>query len=342
MTNNASLTQATEFNEFMETVRNDNTGTNPAPSLVRSGSRYDNTVTDIEDQAVRSTKASSMWAIYNGTNYVSCDETINILPPGMYSCQESQALGAYLRKERIVLDDLISLPDHASQTIMKDIDTFWSKQEHFKKLGFVWKRGVLLWGPPGSGKTSCLQQISADFIGRGGICIYMSNPKTLVHIIRMLRVVEPTRPVAILMEDLDSIVYEYGESDILALMDGELQIDNVLFIASTNYPEKLDKRLICRPSRFDIVRKVGMPSPAARKIYLYSKNTRLQQDDASEELDNWVQLTSGFSIAHLKELIISVEVFELPVGEVITRLKSMLSSTPSSTDSDNGFGFTTS
>ena len=282
---------------------------------------------------------SSMWAIYDKTNYVACDSTIKKIPPGLYSTQENRATGVFLKKETVILDDLIELPDPTTKTIMADVLTFWDKKDHFKKLGFVWKRGILLYGSPGCGKTSAVQQICTDFISRGGVCIFMTHPKLMVAAVKMLRVVEPNRPIAVLMEDLDAIVYNYGDAEILALMDGELQVDNVLFVATTNYPEKLDRRLVCRPSRFDIVREVSMPSKEARETYLKIKNPRLTASECDKELKRWVEDTHSFSIAHLKELIISVEVFQLTVDESIRRLKAMTRRGPSSTDATGGFGF---
>ena len=64
--------------------------------------------------------------------------------------------------------------------------------------------------------------------------------------------------------------------------------------------EKLDKRFINRPSRFDIVKKIGMPSELARRQYLSAKSPRLAADDGAGELTEWVKLTNGFSIAHLR------------------------------------------
>ena len=110
------------------------------------------------------------------------------------------------------------------------------------------------------------------------------------------------------------------------MLDGELQVDNVVFIATTNYPQRLDKRFINRPSRFDEIIKIGMPNAEARKFYLEHKNPRLVENIT--ELENWVELTKGFSVAHLKELIISVECFDKTIEETIKRLRSMMEATP--------------
>jgi SpoVK/Ycf46/Vps4 family AAA+-type ATPase len=206
-----------------------------------------------------------------------------------------------------------------------------------------------MYGPQGSGKTSIVQQIINLFTKNNGICIFMNDPSLMVQLIRMVRTVEPNRPVLVIMEDIDSIVNRYGDGEILALMDGEMQVDNVLFVATTNYPERLDRRLVCRPSRFDIVRKVGMPSEAARETYLLARSPRFKdlaekiaknEECDRSELDEWIKLTKDFSVAHLRELIVSVDVFESTLKESTDRLRSMLKDPPSSGDFEGGFGFT--
>jgi len=282
---------------------------------------------------------AQMWAVYGDRNYSACEKSVPILPPGQYTIQVSEQLGLFFQKTDINLDDLIDLPDSVSEQVIGEIETFWTKEQHFRKFGFLWKRGVLMWGPPGSGKTSTLQVISQKVISHGGISLYVDHPGRAARGLKLLRQVEPTRPLIVMLEDIDSIIDVYGESDLLAIMDGELQIDNVVFVATTNYPERLDKRFINRPSRFDIVKKIGMPDERARKTYLLAKNVRLADDPA--ELEEWVAKTKNFSIAHLKELIVSVEVFDVPLEDAVTRLKTMMDARPNSSEAfGRGIGFT--
>jgi SpoVK/Ycf46/Vps4 family AAA+-type ATPase len=166
----------------------------------------------------------------------------------------------------------------------------------------------------------------------GGISVYVSHPAVCASGLEIFRRIEPDRPCVVMLEDLDAMISNHGEHEVLALLDGELQIDNVVFIATTNYPERLDKRIVNRPSRFDIVKLIGMPNPAAREMYLSKKNKRLV--DSPEELAQWVKESEGFSIAHLKELIVSVEVFEVTLNHAIKRLRKMMDHPPKSTDPD--------
>jgi SpoVK/Ycf46/Vps4 family AAA+-type ATPase len=106
-----------------------------------------------------------------------------------------------------------------------------------------------------------------------------------------------------------------------ALLDGETQIDNVVNIATTNYPERLGARIVNRPSRFDERILVDMPNASAREKYLrhITRHERMPDD----MLLDWVEKTSGFSIAHLRELVVAVFCLEQPFEEVLERLSKM-------------------
>ena len=105
--------------------------------------------------------------------------------------------------------------------------------------------------------------------------------------------------------------------------------DGLLQHNTTNYPERLDKRFVDRPSRFDTIKWIGMPSAAARKVYLQAKEPSL----TTEELNHWVSHTEGFSVAHLRELVILVKCFDRPLSTAIARLEAMRLRQPKSNDS---------
>ncbi len=171
-----------------------------------------------------------------------------------------------------------------------------------------------------SGKTCLVQQIIYDIVTSGGLVFQCNNhPAIFNDGLTQYRKVESNRPVVCLFEDIDAIVDEHGEDEILTLLDGENQIDRVLNIATTNYPEKLDRRLVARPRRFDRVLEIGMPTDEVRRMYF---NKKLNVSES--ELDKWVSSTGGFSFAACAELVISVCCFEKPFEESIEILKEMM------------------
>lgn len=122
-----------------------------------------------------------------------------------------------------------------------------------------------------------------------------------------------------MIEDVDEIINRFGEHTLLALLDGENQVENIVHIATTNYPEILGARIVNRPSRFDERILVGMPTALARQTYLSRTTFGL----SLKELDRWVKDTDGLSIAHLRELAAAVLCLEQPYDQVIQRLKAM-------------------
>jgi hypothetical protein len=261
-----------------------------------------------------------IWSVY-GDTFSPCEKAVELLPAGFYSIRVSNERGIFFAKKEINTDELMILPDTASDEVVRSIESFWLKEERYRQFKFLWKRGILLYGPPGSGKTCTVQIIANKIVGQKGLAIFVSNPAIAIQGLDLLRYIEPKRPVVVILEDIDAIIHKYGESELLSLLDGEFQVDNAVFIATTNYPEELDDRIKNRPSRFDIVKKIDMPSEAAREVYLTIKNPRLK--DNEQELKRWVKDTDQFSIAHMKELIISIECLELPYDECIERLKLM-------------------
>ncbi len=266
------------------------------------------------------------WGVTDDTAFYGVAETRDELPPGFYRCGFTPQ-GPILVKQRVDTDKLIELPDDAGARILNEFQTFWVIGDKFRERGFLQKRGYLLWGPPGSGKTSTLQLMVKRLIEhQKGVVFLIDQPHPAAACLQLARGIEESRPLIGILEDVDALVMRYGEHEFLALLDGEAQVDRICFIATTNYPERLDRRFVDRPSRFDTIRYIGMPSAAARRLYLSTKEPGL----AGEELDLWVQMSDGFSIAHLKEMIIAVRCFGQPLKEVIARLEEMQQRQPAS------------
>lgn len=240
--------------------------------------------------------AAKMWARHDNA-YFGCDEAVDKLPAGMYTIESSQQQGIYFKNFKPDLDELLALSDSASEAVYKHVEKFWDSEESYKRFGVVWKRGIMLWGPPGSGKTTCVHMVAKNVIDSGGIAVFVKNPDVAHLGLSMFRRIEPERQVVVIMEDIDAIVTRHGESELLSLLDGELQIRKVLYIATTNYPEKLDPRLMNRPSRFDIIQKIAMPSEEARRQYLDYKLPSLKNRPSRDKAPDRDTLMTEFDSA---------------------------------------------
>jgi SpoVK/Ycf46/Vps4 family AAA+-type ATPase len=236
----------------------------------------------------------------------------------------------------VVTDKLLRLPDSRSDDVVAEIQKFWTLKDKFNRYGFSHKRGILLWGPPGSGKTCTISIVMNEMVDAGGIVVLGNDvaPSALAYMLGRLREVEPNRPCVVVLEDIDTIIQVFGESQVLSLLDGESQIANVVYLATTNYPERLDGRIVNRPSRFDRIVKIDTPNKAARLMYLESRDLEIDK----EELNRWAEETDGFSIAHLRELIVGVLVLGSTFDVELRRLRTM-AKTPKSDEPRSRAGF---
>ena len=264
------------------------------------------------------TSAARCWA-QTGDAFFPVTQVTEKLPPGAYRCKISPA-GPFVERMNIDIDNLLALPDSAVSELLAEFDQFWKLRGNFADRGFIHKRGMLFWGPPGAGKTSGIWQMTQKLVrDLDGIVVFVEDPVLATTCLSFIRRIEPSRPIVCVMEDIDALINQHGEHGYLALLDGETQISNVVHVATTNYPENLDKRFVDRPSRLDTIKYVGMPTAEARAIYLKAKEPSL--DDMT--VARWVRLTDGYSVAHLREVIIAIKCFEQPEAEVFKRLNSM-------------------
>jgi SpoVK/Ycf46/Vps4 family AAA+-type ATPase len=280
------------------------------------------------------------YGVERGNTYRPTTRTVDELPPGSYGCLVDDR-GVGFEKHTVNTAELIRFPDSLADEVINEFDVFWTKKEKYEERGEPHKRGFLLHGPPGGGKTSTIAFIIKDFVAAGGIVFEFGYFTPLC--ITQFRSIEPDRKILVVMEDIDAMVHEDSEMEqrVLQFLDGSVQHTNTIIMATTNYPEKLSDRIVNRPSRFDRVTFVGVASEEDRRIYLKEKAKTLSEDDIAA----WAKDTEGYTFAHLKELIIAVEIFELDYSETLERLGTMRKKKASSDDYEKsirgkkGFGF---
>lgn len=305
-----------EINEFIEKLSEERRKANCLPE---AQSHYIGGQLGYRDQMT--SLNTTQWSIHEDGKFIATGPTTQKLPAGAYKVDMDNNGNIIFTAIKVVTDELLRFTNTTNDKVLESINIFWNSRDKFKLKKQIFKRGILLWGLPGSGKTCTINLLSQDIISRDGIVIICENPRYTILALAKLRIVEPLRNVICILEDLDEIIERYGESEILALLDGHNQIDNICYVASTNYPEQLDERIANRPSRFDEVIKIGMPSVLLRRAYLRSKLSEEELDDI--QLEKWLNDTDGMSIAHLKELFVSVFCLSKKYDEIISRLKAM-------------------
>lgn len=281
---------------------------------------------------------SIQWSSSNGQLFFPTSTTVNELLPGYYEIGSHDSLGLYFEKTPIKLDGILKLDDSVPEAILQEVKTFWSKEEVYKQHDITYKRGMILYGAPGGGKSTILQMVSRDVIDRGGIVLKFNHPSLFKAGYRKLREIQPEVPIVVLMEDIDSIINYNSESEVLNILDGVDKLHKIIFLATTNYPEMLGDRIINRPSRFDRRFLVEVPNENSRKMYFEFLAKNVSEIDI--DFQSWAKQTENFTISHLKELFVAVAILGNSFDETLKALRKM--ETRVSSDDDKmrkGIGF---
>jgi SpoVK/Ycf46/Vps4 family AAA+-type ATPase len=276
------------------------------------------------------------WGLVGPNVYQSFPSSKNTLPPGVYMVDmDRNTERIFFMRKDVKADESYRFSESVADDMLLEIDKFWKNHELFKKTGFLHRRGYLLYGPQGTGKSIILQQVMLDVVKRGGIVLLCGAPKIFDQALVTLRKTEPKRNIVCVFEDIDAIIDKFGEAELLAILDGANMVDRVLNLASTNYPEKLDRRIISRPRRFDQVIKVSPPNDKIREEYLIKKLPK-----KGINIKKWVEGTRGLSFAGVTEAIISVVCLGNGFEETIKKLKELETNSPSSGEfKEGGVGF---
>ena len=278
---------------------------------------------DDADDAEEISPKYCQWGTSDGRIFLPSSKTTEVLIPGVYEIDSSPQVGLYFEKIPVKTEGLIRFPDTTSDKVVGEIQKFWDRESFFKEYEISYKRGIILYGPPGSGKSCTVQLIMQDVVRRNGIVIEFGDPYLFIDGMRILRQIQPETPVVVIMEDIDSTLEAYNESEILNILDGVNAMHKVVFLATTNYPNKLGHRIMNRPSRFDKRFRIGFPSKESRRVYLEHLIGTENIPKLNIDINKWVKDSDEFSIAHLKELFVAVVILGDDYAEALKTLANM-------------------
>lgn len=202
-----------------------------------------------------------------------------------------------------------------SGMIIESVRRFF-KSKAFEDNGILHKRGMLVVGPPGSGKSVTMKVVIEAMTRDGNITLLSRSPYVISESLVTFRKMEPHRPILVMMEDLDEIINSWGSREILEMMDGMNTVNHVMFIATTNNPEKLAPKLK-RKGRFDEHIKIPNPHFSLRRKYIEQKfKNRLSSDDKTK----MAVMSEGMGYGDLRELFLSITGHGMSISKAMKRL----------------------
>jgi cell division protease FtsH len=202
---------------------------------------------------------------------------------------------------------------------LREIIEFLKEPERFNQLGAKLPKGVLLVGPPGTGKT----MLAKATAGEAGVPFFLMTGSSFVEMFvgvgaaRVRDLFEQAKkrsPCLIFIDEIDAIGQsraagvaganserENTLNQLLAEMDGFVSNTGVVIMGATNRPEILDQALV-RPGRFDRQVQVVLPTEEGRLeiLKIHSRGMPLDED---VKLESVAKVTPGFSGAELANIV---------------------------------------
>jgi len=239
------------------------------------------------------------------------------LPSNIYQTKQIHPFGLILEKANIVSDQYIDISNSIITDLYRDIQLFIENREKYHSLNLLHKRGVLLYGSAGNGKTKIILEVIRQYVEKCNI-IQITSPSHLEYL-SDLRELLSSKPTIFIIEELSYFITNLEfNSELLLFLDGENSWDGMLVLATTNYPEKLPLNIINRPSRFDRIIQIENPTPIMREKYLSAFIPK-------QITNRLINETTNFSIASLKEVCIQAILRNADPLQIVREMKEQAS-----------------
>ena len=207
--------------------------------------------------------------------------------------------------------DSVILPDGLLEQIERHTIRFSEHKKALSSRGLHLKRGLLLHGPPGNGKSLIVMYLLANMPGRTTVIV---NSTTIEYLKEACELARALQPATIVIDDVDLVAEERSRGlmnplmfELLNQMDGLARDADVLFLLTTNRPEILEPAIAARPGRIDQAIQIPLPDEDCRRRLFALYTQELTTD--CKDIDAIVQRTSGTSAAFMRELIRKAAVF---------------------------------
>ena len=214
--------------------------------------------------------------------------------------------------------DAVILPEGVLERIERHTVGFSAHAERLLATGRHLKRGLLLYGPPGSGKTLTAMYLVGRMPGRTVLVLSGRSYGLVAPTCELARNLQPS---TVILEDVDLVAEERGMGpmgenpllfELLNEMDGLAEDADVIFVLTTNRPDLLEPALAARPGRIDQATEIPLPDADCRRrlVSLYGDGLDLRLEDPNAV----VTRTEGVSASFIKELLRRATLFAAEEG----------------------------
>lgn len=199
----------------------------------------------------------------------------------------------------------VILPEDVRKSLQTNFSTFFKGPEAFNKAGVAYRRGILLTGAPGTGKTSILKAMMTQHPNIPFFVFEKTYDDVYVEDLRALYAeASKLQPAVVVIEDIDRLIdtNSFPLADLLNVLDGLGSSSGVMTIATANNEGDIDPALVERPSRFDLVVRVPLPDEEHRKEYIEQRAASLEIKLSVEQMEKLLEATEKYTMAQAQEV----------------------------------------
>lgn len=201
--------------------------------------------------------------------------------------------------------DQLTLDQSITNLLKHDFELFFEREHWFRQMGLPFRRGYLLHGPPGCGKSSAIRAMTCSR-GLTAYTMRFFNPHVDDgDLDDLFSRAAQNAPSMVILEDIDRVFPRVGHSKtqislqaLLNALDGVGTGEGIITVGTANEPTALDPAILKRPGRFDRVVLFPLPTPDLRREYFQKLPISL----ADPDLDLIADETDGMSFAQLREI----------------------------------------
>ncbi len=224
---------------------------------------------------------------------------------------EGHSLLRFHHRPAMTADELI-LPDDILAAVQRQVVQVARHKQRLLTAGQHLKRGLLLYGPPGVGKTHTVRYLTASLTDTTVIQL----TGNALHLIgEACSVARALAPSMLVVEDVDLIAEDRGSYpgehpmlfQLLNEMDGLAEDADVVFVLTTNRADLLEPALAARPGRVDQAVELALPDAAGRRALFDLYRGGLDID--TSRIADILARTDGVTASFLKELLRRAAVF---------------------------------
>lgn len=235
------------------------------------------------------------------------------LPYGMYKINYNHDEGVTFRELNSNLNEYVDLGRN-DFSIYEDFISWRKTKLRYKSKKKIHKRGTLIFGDPGNGKTREILKLFENAKNEKFYVLFVPTSFSDLSCLTEYRDIFKDKEVVFIFEELTER-NTHSVENLLSFMDGETSWDNCYVIATTNYPEELSYNLVDRPGRFKNVREFKNPTKEQRMLFL--KNSGIE----STNIEQAATFMEGLSLDYICSIVNDVVIEDKNILDVIKQEK---------------------